>query len=214
MDNGVSTINTIYTIYIINYFINSLLRKLIKKSFKMKFSDKGIMSVSGTIRGSIAFGLAVSLKLENEFNKSILVSSTLGLVMLTTLIFGAIMPFTIKFLKSFDKEHISNQVDLIEVLENKNPLDESSASHHKDQVVNQIEFDHPNSKELQLPSLEEPLQSRGNLLKKLNLNKWLLMIWCEFDYNYARPAFVYDFPHSVEQHDRLVEKISNIKLRK
>ena len=79
------------------------------------------MSVAGTIRGSIAFGLAVSLKIENEFHKSILVSSTLGLVMLTTLIFGAIMPFAIKFLKSFDKnvQSETKNLDLIEVLKDK-----------------------------------------------------------------------------------------------
>lgn len=178
----------------------------------MKFSDKGIMSIAGTIRGSIAFGLAVSLKLENQFNKSILVSSTLGLVMLTTLIFGAIMPFTIKLLKSFDVQTQSSaeQQNLIAVLKDEH-LGEGKEEKESKSFY---EFEHPNANEPQLLDLEEPVQSRLTILKKLNINKWLLMIWSEFDYFYARPAFVHNFPTSVAVHDKLVEKIKDIQLKK
>ena len=47
------------------------------KSFKMKTSQKGIMSCAGSIRGAIAFGLAISIDTPNELNKEILRSSTL-----------------------------------------------------------------------------------------------------------------------------------------
>lgn len=70
----------------------------------MKFSDKGIMSFAGTIRGCIAFGLAVSLELENELNKAVLISSTLLLVLITTVIFGAFLPMVIKYLKENDQQ--------------------------------------------------------------------------------------------------------------
>lgn len=180
----------------------------------MKFSDKGIMSVAGTIRGSIAFGLAVSLKIENQFHKSILVSSTLGLVMLTTLIFGAIMPFAIKFLKSFDKntQNLSENKDLIEVLKDKKT--DEVLEHNIKEADSVFKFDHPNSNEPQLTTLEEPLQSRSTMIKRLNMNKWLLMIWSEFDYFYARPTLVHDFPNTIVQHDKLVEKLKDIKHKK
>ena len=36
------------------------------KNFKMKTSQKGIMSCAGSIRGAIAFGLAISIETSNE----------------------------------------------------------------------------------------------------------------------------------------------------
>lgn len=112
----------------------------------MKFSDKGIMTVAGTIRGAIAFGLAVSLQVNNEFHKSLLISGTLVLVILTTLVFGAIMPFTIKFLKSYDnvfKPDDSNK-DLVQVINNSTQTLEKV---HKEPEVKHsriYEFLHPN----------------------------------------------------------------------
>jgi len=61
------------------------------------------MSCAGSIRGAIAFGLAISIDSKNRQIKEVLISSTLILVFLTTICFGAIMPFAIKFFKSFDK---------------------------------------------------------------------------------------------------------------
>lgn len=125
-------------------------RKFLKKSFKMKFSDKGIMTVAGTIRGAIAFGLAVSLSIDNEYHKSILISSTLGLVMLTTLVFGAIMPFAIKFLKSFDEIDSNQTIGLIEVLKDKELNELKSSENHMSNVkkIGKVfEFMHPNFNE-------------------------------------------------------------------
>lgn len=73
------------------------------ENFKIKFSEKGIMSCAGSIRGAIAFGLAISIDSKNKMNKEVLVSSTLILVFFTTIVFGALMPFFVKFFQSFDK---------------------------------------------------------------------------------------------------------------
>jgi NhaP-type Na+/H+ or K+/H+ antiporter len=61
------------------------------------------MSCAGSIRGAIAFGLAISIDSKNKMNKEVLVSSTLILVFFTTIVFGALMPFFVKFFQSFDK---------------------------------------------------------------------------------------------------------------
>lgn len=74
----------------------------------MKFSEKGIMSCAGSIRGAIAFGLAISIDTPNLKNKQVLVNSTLILVFFTTIVFGALMPFFIKFFKSFDGDQIED----------------------------------------------------------------------------------------------------------
>jgi hypothetical protein len=62
------------------------------------------MSAAGSIRGAIAFGLAISIDTSNAMNKEVLISSTLLLVFFTTIVFGALMPIFIKFFKSFDEK--------------------------------------------------------------------------------------------------------------
>lgn len=57
------------------------------------------MSFAGTIRGAIAFGLILGI---NTTNRDIIISGTLVLVFVSTIFFGALMPFIIKFFKSFD----------------------------------------------------------------------------------------------------------------
>jgi hypothetical protein len=78
----------------------------------MKTSEKGVMSAAGSIRGAIAFGLAISIDTSNRVNKEVLISSTLMLVFFTTIVFGAFMPLFIKFFKSLDKEPIDLDVQL------------------------------------------------------------------------------------------------------
>lgn len=55
------------------------------------------MSFAGSIRGAIAFGLAISI---DTPNREILISGTLVLVFITTILFGALMPNVFKYFKS------------------------------------------------------------------------------------------------------------------
>jgi hypothetical protein len=93
------------------------------------------MSCAGSIRGAIAFGLAISIDSKDIQIKEVLISSTLILVFLTTICFGAIMPFAIKFFKSFDKEE-----ELITEVNHshKNP------NNHEEEPSKMVDFSHPN----------------------------------------------------------------------
>jgi NhaP-type Na+/H+ or K+/H+ antiporter len=68
----------------------------------MKISEKGVMSAAGSIRGAIAFGLAISIDTSNRVAKEVLISSVLLLVFFTTIVFGALMPLFIRVFKSLD----------------------------------------------------------------------------------------------------------------
>ena len=63
-----------------------LIVKLGVKNFHMKKSQKGIMSCTGSIRGAIAFSLAISIETNNKKHKEILVGTTLIFVFFTTTI--------------------------------------------------------------------------------------------------------------------------------
>lgn len=95
------------------------------------------MSCAGSIRGAIAFGLAISIDSKNRQIKEVLISSTLILVFLTTIVFGAIMPFAIKFFKRLDKEE-----GLIAEAH-----DAHGPSHHEGEEQKIIDFSHPNFSE-------------------------------------------------------------------
>jgi NhaP-type Na+/H+ or K+/H+ antiporter len=114
--------------------MNICLFRLFKvHNFKIKLSEKSIMSCAGSIRGAIAFGLAISIDSKNRMNKEVLVSSTLILVFFTTIVFGALMPFLIKFFQSLDPP-----TDAIAITE------KPHQEHEEEQIYT---FMHPNFEE-------------------------------------------------------------------
>ena len=83
-------------VYGISFFLNICKLKI----FSFDMSERGITFFAGCIRGAIAFGLAISMpgdEGEGANNKKMLISSTLILVYITTLLFGALMSPIVKF---------------------------------------------------------------------------------------------------------------------
>ncbi len=62
------------------------------------------MAFAGSIRGAIAFGLAISIQTGSVKNDEVLVSTTLIMVFVTTIIFGALIPLVIRYYKKVDLE--------------------------------------------------------------------------------------------------------------
>ena len=156
----------------------------------MKFSDKGIMAYSGTIRGAIAFGLACSLELDNEMHRTVLISGTLALVLATTVILGALMPFWIKIMRTFDTEEQVAQSKLGAII----PITPE----------NQFAFDysHPNFKEETLVSKE-----KDDMEVKKRLSTYIATTWSEFEETTLKPFLLYDYPNCIQEHDNLCKKI-------
>ena len=92
------------------YGISFILNLFKLKIFDFNSSERGITFFAGCIRGAIAFGLAISMPADNEeeeVNKKMLISSTLILVFITTVLFGALMAPIVKFFTKGSK--IQNQ---------------------------------------------------------------------------------------------------------
>ena len=82
------------------YGISLILNIFKLKIFSFDMIERGITFFAGCIRGAIAFGLAISMPEDagdGEKNKQMLISSTLILVFITTLLFGALMSPIVKF---------------------------------------------------------------------------------------------------------------------
>lgn len=68
------------------------------KKWRIRYKDLSIVAVGGTIRGSVAFALILTIE-ANQANKdqvSVIKSTTLGLVCFTTIVLGGLMPKIIK----------------------------------------------------------------------------------------------------------------------
>ena len=146
------------------------------KSFHMKTSQKGIMSCAGSIRGAIAFGLAISIETSNQLHKEILVGSTLILVFFTTIVFGAIMPLMINLMKKLDGPE-----ERQDIIEPKHPDNLLSCEH--------FNFLHPNFSE------EMDIHKEKNLeVLKTRISYWLGHYWVEFDEMIIKPWLCYQWP--------------------
>ena len=153
-----------------------LIGKLGIKNFHMKTSQKGIMSCAGSIRGAIAFGLAISIETNNKQHKEILVGTTLILVFFTTIVFGALMPIMINIMKKLDPP---NEREEKPVLVNPDKL--LSCEH--------FNFLHPNFSEEEIGHKEKNIE-----VLKSRVSYWLGHYWVEFDDMIIKPWLCYQWP--------------------
>jgi NhaP-type Na+/H+ or K+/H+ antiporter len=157
--------------------LSFLIEKLGLKNFHMKTSQKGIMSCAGSIRGAIAFGLAISIETSNKVHKEILVGTTLILVFFTTIVFGALMPIMINLMKKLDPPEENKN----EMIIKKSPDKLLSCEH--------FNFLHPNFSE----EIETHKEKNIEVLKT-RVSYWLGHYWLEFDEMILKPWLCYQWP--------------------
>ena len=172
------------------FFLCYLMKFFGVHSFKMKTSQKGIMSCAGSIRGAIAFGLAISIDTSNKLHKEILVTSTLILVFFTTIVLGAMMPLLINLMKKLDFDDDGNN----ELVNIKNPDDLLKCD--------EFTFIHPNFSEKYEGSKEKNIE-----ILRSRLSYWLGHYWFEFDDMYIKPKLCFKWPWIKEDNMNLKKVI-------
>ena len=70
---------------------------LCKHKPRVSFKENLFIYFAGMIRGAIAFALVLNID-DSVQNRSVIVTTTLTLVLVTTLLFGTIMPLLTRFL--------------------------------------------------------------------------------------------------------------------
>ena len=170
------------TVYVItgisNLFIN-------EESAKFNSDEKKIISLSGCIRGAIAFGLAMTIETGDINKNSILLSTTLILVLITTILFGPFIPHLLQ------KNKEESSKDLYQGL-----LEEDNNS----ETQKKVKFEHPNNE--YLTSL---------LIKKKPISKdepiGLGSILYNIDRQILKPLLVDDWENTVEEHVKFTKMI-------
>ena len=173
-------------------------------NFKLSFTEKGISACSGTIRGAIAFGLSISIVSDKKLNRDILLSTTLSLVFISTIVFGALMPYIIKFWRGFEEKKISEDEDKIQSLNYVNLDHEDNINNPNESV--RFSYLHPNFDiNIQQFSKEKDLE----VLKK-RLSYWLGTYWLQFDDAYVKPKLICNWPEVKKEHDEIAEVITDV----
>ena len=107
------------------------------------------MAFAGSIRGAIAFGLAISIQTGSVQNDEVLVSTTLVMVFITTIVFGAVLPLVIKYYKENDEELKMHQMKK-EIEQNNKEMENGKTNHHKEDTYSHGTFEytysHPNNR--------------------------------------------------------------------
>ena len=165
-------------------------------NFKLSFVERGICGCSGTIRGAIAFGLSISIVSKSELNRDILLSTTLSLVFISTIVFGALMPYFINFWKSFEKKKKPE--------ENKE-LDYADLDDEANEEV-RFSYLHPNFDN----KVEEFSKEKDIEVLKKRLSYWLGTYWLQFDDAYLKPKLICYWPEVKKEHDEIAEVITDV----
>jgi NhaP-type Na+/H+ or K+/H+ antiporter len=165
-------------------------------NFKLSFVERGICGCSGTIRGAIAFGLSISIVSKSELNRDILLSTTLSLVFISTIVFGALMPYFINFWKSFEKKKKPE--------ENKE-LDYADLDDEANEEV-RFSYLHPNFDN----KVEEFSKEKDIEVLKKRLSYWLGTYWLQFDDAYLKPKLICNWPEVKKEHDEIAEVITDV----
>ena len=166
-------------------------------NFKLSFVERGICSCSGTIRGAIAFGLSISIVSKSQLNRDILLSTTLSLVFISTIVFGALMPYFISFWKSFEKKPKA-------ISETK----ELGYIDLEDESNEEVRFSylHPNFDN----KIEEFSKEKNIEVLKQRLSYWLGTYWLQFDDAYLKPKLICNWPEVKKEHDEISEVITDV----
>ena len=173
------------------YGISFILNFFKLKIFQFDVSERGITFFAGCIRGAIAFGLAISMPADNEEsirNKQMLISSTLILVFITTVLFGALMSPIVKFFtKGKNISRRNNQENNFNGEELKNYSLQG--------------FD---GETLTIGDIESFLNKPRNHINKIQ------GLWQKIDEKILKPIFIDNYNTAREEHAQIAKEIMQL----
>ena len=176
------------SVYGISLFLNIFKLKI----FSFDMSERGITFFAGCIRGAIAFGLAISMPQdsgEGEKNKKMLISSTLILVFISTLLFGALMSPIVKFFTK-GKNIKRNNTSTIE-----------------------NEFIGEDFKSYSLQGFDGETLTIGdleNFLEKPRFNNKIEGLWNKIDEKILKPIFIDNYQDAREEHSQIAKEVMQL----
>ena len=176
-------------VYGISFFLNIFKLKI----FQFDSSERGITFFAGCIRGAIAFGLAISMPSQNEesiVNKKMLISSTLILVFITTVFFGALMSPIVKF---FTKGKIKKRRNMGD--------NEFISDDFNNYSLQGFDGETLTIGETDIEAFLDTPKQKSNRIQG---------IWKKIDDNILKPIFIDNYNTAREEHSQIAKEIMQL----
>jgi len=127
-------------------------------------------------------------------------SSTMVLVFLTTVCFGALMPRMVKYFKQSEKSELDS-VNISEKIKNNSEFSSSETDTHLEKYsISNYEI----SEDVKITNKTNESGITGKISKKIT------GLWRRFDNYCLKPFFIGDWPYVKQDHDQLSEKIISV----
>jgi acyl-phosphate glycerol 3-phosphate acyltransferase len=162
--------------------------------FKLKTSKKIVLTLTGTIKGAVSFALALSIHSSNEKNREVLISSMIIIVLITTVVFGGIMPYLKRSVKAIDYNSPQGSPESSSYVQGEHSINEEESLYT---------YIHPNFKGDNKNKMEK--KSLDEL--KTQVSYWLSHYWVEFDDVCIKPKLVHNWPEVKEDNDNITKLI-------
>ena len=162
--------------------------------FKLKTSKKIVLTLTGTIKGAVSFALALSIHSSNEKNREVLISSMIIIVLITTVVFGGIMPYLKRSVKTIDYNSPQGSPESSSYVQGEHSINEEESLYT---------YIHPNFKGDNKNKMEK--KSLDEL--KTQVSYWLSHYWVEFDDVCIKPKLVHNWPEVKEDNDNITKLI-------
>ena len=178
----------IFARYITVFFLTGITNSFSSNPFRPL--EKQIISIAGCIRGAVAFGLAMTIETGDQLKNTIILSTTLLLVFVTILVFGASVPMLTKGLKHEEAAPIAESYYLL----GENEEEEKLLNAEDKEKQAKYKLEHPNNNSLSREECVENLSVLGKM-------------WLHFDGVVLKPILVYDWENCFKEHIDLTKKI-------
>ena len=135
---------------------------------------------------------------KSKINKDILLSTTLAQVFFSTIVFGGLIPYIIKFWKSFEK---------IEEIDHNKSINEDKNSNNLSIIGTgkQFYYEHPNFVNI----IEDYSKEKNIKILKRRLSYYIGKYWLEFDNDYIKPKLICNWPEIKKEQNEITEVIIN-----
>lgn len=198
-------------------FILDMITRVIKPlGMSLTVQERVIVTVSGFIRGAISYGLAVSIKTDDQEVRDVLISTTLIMVFFTTIAIGGVLPFIFGYFKEKEPKDLKGGSILnSSIISNKysiNGIDGSfleTYSFERFESVEEANENLSNDKEMTIHC--DSKDREINIKSKCRCNCCEpASLWKRIDDRFLKPFLIDDWPNVKKDHNEISSKIIDL----
>ena len=180
------------------FAVTFVFQKLFVGEYHIKLSQQSILTVIGCIRGVVSFGLGISVETTNQIHNEVLESSVIYILLITNVVFIAVLPMFREKIKSIDDSEETHMKSNLMLISDNMLKEEEKEDKECNRILKEEDmfyFLHPNTNS---GGIDAGVDGKGESLTKR------LMV---FDNKNIVPFFVNNWPDVKDDNENLAKLI-------